>query len=283
MVRQYQRHHPPSSGELSGMGDLQAFTLIELLVVISIIALLIALLLPALGKAKDNAEITRSLSQKRQLTIAWSTYHADHGGVMVGPGTGGRAAGDWVRLAGSNDPQERLEAIRDGLLWDYVQQPAVYKTPNDPREVAFRSDSLSNFLHGSPVWHSGINGDAPVRMADQLRKPARTMVFVEELDPRGKENQGSWVMLVNPQDPHGRGGWLDWPGNILLDGNVHSFADGHALFYRFKGSDTAKIDGFGQPAGNGLADVDYYLSIYVPHLSVEAPRGGRAGGRGGPR
>ncbi len=259
-----------------------AFTLIELLVVISIIALLIALLLPAVGMAKENAELARSLSQKRQLTIAWFSYQDDHDGRLMGPGTEGKAGGDWVRMSTSNKEQDRLEAIRDGLLWEYVRRVEVYKTAGDPRRLASRSDSMSNFVGGSPIWHSGQAGDAPVHKFDELRRPSNTLVFVEELDPRSEENQGSWVLSINPRDPKGRGGWLDWPGHIRLGGNVHSFADGHAIFYRFQGSDSLRIVSFGQPAGNGLADADYFISIYVPHFAAQPGTGSRPGGRGGP-
>ncbi len=56
---------------------LQGFTIVELLVVISIIALLVGILLPAIGKARDNARVNTSKNNLRQMGIAHATYAAD--------------------------------------------------------------------------------------------------------------------------------------------------------------------------------------------------------------
>src|SRR5437867_3024363 len=72
-----------------------AFTLIELLVVIAIIAILAAMLLPALAKAQEKARGIRCLASNKQLSLAWLMYADDNNGALPPNGNGSGARG-WV-------------------------------------------------------------------------------------------------------------------------------------------------------------------------------------------
>jgi prepilin-type N-terminal cleavage/methylation domain-containing protein/prepilin-type processing-associated H-X9-DG protein len=122
--------------DTNNRGHLQkkAFTLIELLVVIAIIAILAAMLLPALASAKKKAQGISCVNNLKQLALGAVVYAADFQDAIVPNGTIGDTG--WV----TGDVRALPEATNatslvQGLLWPYIQSLPSYKCPGDLLDV----------------------------------------------------------------------------------------------------------------------------------------------------
>lgn len=111
-----------------------AFTVIELLVVISIIALLVGILLPAIGKARDSARVTQSLNNLKQISYACNLYAAewnDRQWTMAPDNMGQFGTMANYEAAGSNPPLPFLIlGWADGGIWgyNYLNEPINFAT-----------------------------------------------------------------------------------------------------------------------------------------------------------
>jgi len=248
----------------------KAFTLIELLVVIAIIAVLMAILLPSLNIARDQAKRIHCISNVKNMVFGWLLYKDDNDAKLVG-GHPARPIDAWMLGPSGTDPDpiERCkEGLRQGLLYPYIKNLDVYRCPSDDRLKrqnmnTFGSFSISGALNGEEKGWSGRH----LELYSEIKKPFETFVFVEEIDPRGY-NMGSWVVTLDFANS-----WID-PVAIWHSKNRSTlgFADGSADMHTWINQstiDTAMRAAFGDqnvfnmsPPSDELDDLRYMQKRY---------------------
>ena len=234
-----------------------AFTLIELLVVIAIIAVLAALLLPSLGRAKQRAQGIYCMGNTRQVMIAWQLYAGDNN-EWLAPNEDNCDFGGWIAgcmdYNGGNVANYTVKFLLDpryAKLGPYTKAPGVYRCPADHSRVTFngttydrvRSISMSQAVGTrlnalAPVagpWLPGDSWRTYGKLTDiTLPAPCQLWVVVDEHPD--SINDGGLGVECSKTNAEAR--IVDYPASFHAGACGFAFADGHSEIHRWKDART---------------------------------------------
>ena len=145
-----------------------------MLVVIAIIAILAALLLPALARAKAKAKQTQCLNNTHQIGIALACYMMDFKDTMP-------LCHDWNALGGQTGHYDEWTFATNRPLWAYEANPNIFPLPGKGEWTA-RSSSVSTARNAGPVRHRSLDrmGTDFARTASSSETPTSRVILTKE-------------------------------------------------------------------------------------------------------
>jgi len=219
------------------------FTLIELLVVIAIIAILAAMLLPALAKAKGKALATACMNNTKQLMLGWQLYTGDFDDKMIPAAKPAGGSMDWFASTDNTNSAILLDPAQSPMA-AYCRSAAVWKCPadkfrgpNNPPGDRVRTISMNAAMGNSGL--STLNQYPAGRTYFSAQKtsqlitpgPVNTWVMVDEHPD--SVNDSVFHLIVGSL-PTGAT-WRDLPASHHYGGGANfSFADGHSEIKKWR-------------------------------------------------
>ncbi len=234
------------------------FTLVELLIVIAIIAVLLAIFVPALRLARERGQRAVCLSNLRQLTLAWVAYADQHDGKLVsGDAFGERRTmkiyrlNGWVGTAFLCPPSRSalMENPDKGALWPYLRNPDVYHCPLGSYRF-WASYSILAGANGPPMEGTYVPSTNEVEASPAGKRIGNTVLRLTRLTDIINPPASERAVFIDRRNLNGDFDvdylhpywWVGSPPPIHHAGGVPlSMADGHAEYWKWKGRETVTM------------------------------------------
>jgi prepilin-type N-terminal cleavage/methylation domain-containing protein/prepilin-type processing-associated H-X9-DG protein len=281
------------------MNQKKGFTLIELLVVISIIALLLAIMMPALSTAKNVAAGIICTSNEKQMVLGWILYAEENNGKFCDSrtpgGDAGQSSGYWSFVAQPQNEgggwsnvsvEDKIRGFKRGAIWEYLQNAKLYNCPSDTRYKEENSDgemlgyrtysigvTLSPFL--SDLYKATGNDfhgqrQYAVTNTAHIRNPSRKFVFLEETEKQRPFNDNTWDVFLDVEQ------WCDPFAILHNNSSTFGYADGHADRHKWtqqrtrdmaeKGAKTWMVVDENTYPGSTAEDYYWLVRRYIPGI-----------------
>jgi prepilin-type N-terminal cleavage/methylation domain-containing protein/prepilin-type processing-associated H-X9-DG protein len=246
-------------GKTDGSRTRRGFTLIELLVVIAIIAILAAMLLPALTRAKLKAAGIQCMSSNKQMSLAWKMYTDDNRDTLLyASGNATTMTYDpesWVTGNLDFNPSNRsnwdpAQDLQKSPLWTYCGKSAkVWKCPADKSFVTVNGQAMPRVRSiAMNIYLGGFHGESPqsapnyilYRTFSQLNVPGPSKIFVFIDEREDAINWGNFETEMTGYEPSNPALYqlTDLPASYHGNAAGLSFADGHAEIHRWRDART---------------------------------------------
>jgi prepilin-type N-terminal cleavage/methylation domain-containing protein len=248
---------PRARRQASPIIDRHGFTLIELLVVIAVIAILIAILIPVVNRARELGQRAVCLSNLRQLTLAWNLYADDNDRKLVSGVPGVARAGPqylkgWIGEAFlyNVDRSAAIAAPDKGALWPYLRTIDIYHCPRGFGRNFLTYGVVASMNGSNGVEGTFIRGTDPLTLTNRGVRVGKTTLFVTRLTDIVVPGLSERAVFVDCGGPVG--GFLisylysKWsrgspPPVHHANGMTISFADTHAEYWKWIARETVEL------------------------------------------